>query len=585
MLSLHSIQIRIRLYILEHANGVRDRQDKRSRRDAHPIPGQPHIIDTLIVSQRLDNLPDPDQIPKALSVYRDAQNASDLAGDTADLRRLLHTSLQGIDDVSMMEVLQVSRDEMPKAIQALQHSLEPNTRRGRPSKASRSKPLPAVPTLADADDETRTLNQDFVRASIQVLRRLSQVADPSAPGRIPARLANGEDDLQEPFASPNAIQTEVPLTPIASTQDGRSDNNPLSATKRRKTGNLKSTKVSLQDPTWKVLPAALMKCKVVDDDWRNYAMLICYGPDRHAERCLSYDERPLHLFQKFKDARKDPVFMLRHIRDLPSPTVVAQQKKDASKVVDTSGAPFPQHRGTVDGKPTQSDSQGSLSNSNLILNEVTPKSAALPITPSSASRGSWYEQEGIRQYGGDEEGTSDEPRTEVSYGIAVCPFVTQEQDEFDVMFGDMFVIVSRKGNWSFVQRDLQGMGAADGDPSKKGWIPTGCLILTRVPIAQAVAPVFSDFSPGSALSLATRCAASAIYARAPILPLRIVSTSFLGHAIIKFKARDDGELDLSKNDPVRVLKRFHHWSYVVKEYSGERGWVPGWYISKVTDRQ
>src|SRR5260370_4916420 len=39
---------------------------------------------------------------------------------------------------------------------------------------------------------------------------------------------------------------------------------------------LKSFKVSLDDPCWKVLPAALKKYKI-SDDWRQYVMFICYG--------------------------------------------------------------------------------------------------------------------------------------------------------------------------------------------------------------------------------------------------------------------------------------------------------------------
>lgn len=41
--------------------------------------------------------------------------------------------------------------------------------------------------------------------------------------------------------------------------------------------NLKSFKVSMDDPAWKVLPAALKKYKINNDDWQNYAMFICYG--------------------------------------------------------------------------------------------------------------------------------------------------------------------------------------------------------------------------------------------------------------------------------------------------------------------
>lgn len=62
----------------------------------------------------------------------------------------------------------------------------------------------------------------------------------------------------------------------------------------------------------------------------------------HPERCLSYDEKPLMLFQKLKEGGQKPVFMLRHIvsgirdtdntllssqRDIKSPIIVAQQKQ------------------------------------------------------------------------------------------------------------------------------------------------------------------------------------------------------------------------------------------------------------------
>jgi len=46
---------------------------------------------------------------------------------------------------------------------------------------------------------------------------------------------------------------------------------------------------------------------------------------------LSYDEKPLLLFQKLKDAKKNPVFMLKHIKDIRSPIAVAQQKHAARK--------------------------------------------------------------------------------------------------------------------------------------------------------------------------------------------------------------------------------------------------------------
>jgi hypothetical protein len=39
-----------------------------------------------------------------------------------------------------------------------------------------------------------------------------------------------------------------------------------------------NAKVTLDDPTWKVLPAALKKHRINHDEWANYAMFISFGP-------------------------------------------------------------------------------------------------------------------------------------------------------------------------------------------------------------------------------------------------------------------------------------------------------------------
>lgn len=38
----------------------------------------------------------------------------------------------------------------------------------------------------------------------------------------------------------------------------------------------RSFRVTLEDPCWKVLPAALKKYKI-NDDWKQYALFICFG--------------------------------------------------------------------------------------------------------------------------------------------------------------------------------------------------------------------------------------------------------------------------------------------------------------------
>ncbi|MCJ1445020.1 MAG: Adaptor for signal transduction [Stictis urceolatum] len=69
----------------------------------------------------------------------------------------------------------------------------------------------------------------------------------------------------------------------------------------------KSFRVSMEDPCYKVLPAALKKY-AINADWRQYALYIVYGDQ---ERCLGLEEKPLILFKQLdKDGRK-PMFMLR----------------------------------------------------------------------------------------------------------------------------------------------------------------------------------------------------------------------------------------------------------------------------------
>lgn len=50
--------------------------------------------------------------------------------------------------------------------------------------------------------------------------------------------------------------------------------------------------------------------------------------------------------------------------------------------------------------------------------------------------------------------------------------------------------------------------------------------------------------------------------KTPILPLSIISTSFPGIALMSYQKKGEEELDLAKDDLLRVFKRYNHWSYV-----------------------
>ena len=136
-----------------------------------------------------------------------------------------------------------------------------------------------------------------------------------------------------------------------------------------------------------------------------------------------------------------------------------------------------------------------------------------------------------------------------------------------------------------VQRDPTGSGVVDADTSKQGWVPAGCLLETNVPVASAIAEATAaKTSSSSELPLTAD-------SKTPILPLSIISTSFPGIALMEYKKKGEEELDLVKDDALRVFKKYNHWSYVrynlssmiccnslfmqaVKEDGGDRGWVP-----------
>jgi hypothetical protein len=71
----------------------------------------------------------------------------------------------------------------------------------------------------------------------------------------------------------------------------------------------KSFRVSMEDPCYKVLPAALKKYNI-NAPWEQYALYIVYGDK---ERCLGMEEKPLILFKQLDKEGKKPMFMLRKL--------------------------------------------------------------------------------------------------------------------------------------------------------------------------------------------------------------------------------------------------------------------------------
>ncbi|CAE6440295.1 hypothetical protein ACGC1H_003573 [Rhizoctonia solani] len=348
----------------------------------------------------------------------------------------------------------------------------------------------------------------------------------------------------------------------------------------------KSFKVTLDDPCWKVLPAALKKYRI-SDDWQNYAMFICYG---NTDRCLSYDEKPLLLFQRLKDANKNPVFTLRHIKDIRSPIAVAQQKQ-ATRSAQRRESPDTAATSNLraDNRVMSPNMPAYTRNTRLhqpsSLQPISARAAAAtanaaatpPLATANAPAPHWPETDADRPRTGEASATPQPDgregviySTTKTYAIAIYPYLAELDDEFDVSVHDAFIIIGRAKGWWIVQRDPTGTGAHD-ENARHSWVPAGCLLETSIP-------------PAIAVSEATRQPVSDYGATdyRPIMPMHLASTSFSGIALRTYHVKGEEELEVQKDEYVRVFKRYNHWSYAIKESNGERGWVPSWYIGKVS---
>ncbi|KAF4610751.1 hypothetical protein D9613_006892 [Agrocybe pediades] len=133
---------------------------------------------------------------------------------------------------------------------------------------------------------------------------------PVGEAREPTVNEDGDGDKQnspsEPY--PPKLSAQDSLRTPSTSQDPPQSGNP---------------KVNLNDPTWKVLPAALKKHKINTEDWPNYAMFISYGPPgNRTKRLLELEEKPLYLFKKLKERKKNPAFLLKNMKELRTPFLV-----------------------------------------------------------------------------------------------------------------------------------------------------------------------------------------------------------------------------------------------------------------------
>lgn len=144
-----------------------------------------------------------------------------------------------------------------------------------------------------------------------------------------------------------ALGTLVDLPPRSTTPQSHSSSNSTTPPTDTPGGSPpvpetpETYRASRDDPTWKVLPAALRKHRIHTDDWPHYAMFISYGPrgtfrssgldinsnssnddhqsENRTKRKLGVNEKPFQLFSKLKDAKLNPAFVLTDMKAQRTP--------------------------------------------------------------------------------------------------------------------------------------------------------------------------------------------------------------------------------------------------------------------------
>ena len=143
----------------------------------------------------------PDEITELLQTCQERQNKQDFAHDTEDLRQVMRSALQADNDAEIVDVLQISRPEMPEAMKTLQRALEKEVEKDRDTQQSmiedvdvfseEAEPmeeLSSSQSSASSGDKLRsdsgasararasrdTLDREFLESGIEALRRMSE---------------------------------------------------------------------------------------------------------------------------------------------------------------------------------------------------------------------------------------------------------------------------------------------------------------------------------------------------------------------------------------------------------------------------
>ena len=130
------------------------------------------------------------------------------------------------------------------------------------SSAGDTTPLPVLPS-ADGQSSSFSNGQSSSTSASQIMNENLRPATAQAFSTSPSALSSMARRPATAAESSGSSNKEEKAS--SSSRAGSAIDNPY-----------KSFRVTLDDPCYKVLPAALKKYKI-NDDWRQYALFICYG--------------------------------------------------------------------------------------------------------------------------------------------------------------------------------------------------------------------------------------------------------------------------------------------------------------------
>jgi len=121
----------------------------------------------------------PDEVGALLQSCRERQDGQDSVHDMEDLRQLMTAVLQSGGNVTIMDILQVGRHEIPEAVKAFQRALEREVTWGQDAGSPHGEVfyMDSVGARGSRDG----LDLEFLESGIEALRRMSKGTELSLP--------------------------------------------------------------------------------------------------------------------------------------------------------------------------------------------------------------------------------------------------------------------------------------------------------------------------------------------------------------------------------------------------------------------